>query len=50
MTYRLEENDDGFVVHYLNAKGVCVWSEFYADRADVWTAYGDEIGAGQFIF
>ncbi len=50
MTYRLEENDDGFVVHYINAAGACVWSEFYAARDDINAAYGDEIAAGQFIF
>lgn len=50
VTYRLEENDDGFVVHYLDSAGEWVWSEFYATRAEVDIAYRDEIAAGKFIF
>lgn len=48
-TYRLQEEDDGFVVHYLNDKGSCVWSEFYKTHDEVLVAYRDELAAGLFV-
>jgi hypothetical protein len=48
LTFYLTEEDEGFVVHYIDSTGSEIWSEFYDSIDDIKLAYAQEIQAGQF--
>ena len=49
LTFSLTEDQDGFIVHYVNENGSEIWSEFYASLEQVRTVYREDIAAGRFI-
>jgi len=48
LTFYLTEEEDGFVVHYVNENGSEIWSEFYETMEIIKVVYQEEIQAGQF--
>jgi hypothetical protein len=49
LTFNLTEDQDGFIVHYVNENGNEIWSEFYESLEQVRTVYRKDIAAGRFI-
>ena len=49
LKFMVFEDDDGFIVRYLDSKGFDIWSEFYSSMSEVISAYADAIADGRFI-
>jgi hypothetical protein len=49
LTFTLTEDNDGFIVHYINENNSEIWSEFYKSLEQVRTVYREDIAAGRFI-
>lgn len=43
------EDNEGFIVRYLDSRGFDIWSEFYSSMSEVLTVYADAIADGRFI-
>jgi hypothetical protein len=49
ITFMVVEDNDGFVVLFVNAEGFNIWSEFHASMSEVKAVYAEAIAGGRFI-